>query len=95
MNLKQKLIDVDKLSFEKDKNGFDYIMAWKVNTAPIIPAIPLKWVLDYRRNNRGQIAYYTEDALDYMLEAWCEENNIDMWKMIDKFDKWREENEID
>lgn len=55
-----------------------------------IKAIPIEWILNYRKNNQGEITYYTIDAIDHMLCEWCKRNNIDMWNMIDS---WEKENE--
>ena len=62
-----------------------------LNELPTVKAIPIEWILKYRRNNRGEITYYSIDAIDHMLSEWCERNNIDMWDMIDR---WEKENEI-
>ena len=83
-----RLIDKDLvLKTAKDKEWGLWCEIANIKFAPEVKAIPIEWVLNYRKNNRNQIAYYTEDALDYMLEAWCEENNIDMWGMIDNWEK--------
>lgn len=55
-----------------------------------VKAIPMEWILNYRKNNQGEITYYTIDAIDHMLCEWCKRNNIDMWDMIDS---WEKENE--
>ena len=57
-----------------------------------VDAIPIEWILNYRFNNRGEITYYSIDAIDHMLSEWCEESNIDMWDMIDR---WEKENETE
>ncbi len=80
-----RLIDADKLKYQTDEDGFRYIMAYEVNSTPTIPAIPVDWILTYRRSNPKEI------TLDSMLEKWCEENNINMVKMIDRWSKWKKE----
>ena len=52
-----------------------------------VKAIPIEWILNYRKNNQGEITYYTIDAIDHMLCEWCKRNNIDMWNMIDSWEK--------
>ena len=74
-----RLIDADKLEYRTDEIGFGYIMAWEIHSTPTIPAIPVDWILTYRKSNPEKI------TLDSMLEKWCEENNINMVKMIDRW----------
>lgn len=50
-------------------------------------AIPIEWILNYRKNNQGEITYYTIDAIDHMLSEWCKLSNVDIWDMINKWEK--------
>lgn len=97
-----RLIDADKFAIEEPKlwdwSSVDGISStsvlkqciWDVQCAPTVKAITIEWLLNYRKNNRGEITYYTIDAIDNMLCEWCKRNNIDMWNMIDR---WEKENE--
>lgn len=97
-----RLIDADKLEIKETVRiqlcGLkEYVALYsftkeQIEEAPTVKAIPIEWILKYRFNNRGEITYYSIDAIDHMLSEWCEASNIDMWDMIDK---WEKENEID
>lgn len=86
-----KLVDIDKVvSDYKGKNKSLQNVTWIELTDYEVKAIPIEWILNYRKNNQGEITYYTIDAIDHMLCEWCKRNNIDMWDMIDS---WEKENE--
>lgn len=97
-----RLIDADKLIKDIqelwDYKTVDDITATTVlkqtitdiENQPTVKAITVEWILNYRKNNQGEITYYTIDAIDHMLCEWCKRNNIDMWDMIDS---WEKENE--
>lgn len=96
-----RLIDADKLETtavlgvqlqHADSRYYYFYEEGTIDNAPTVKAIPIEWILNYRKNNQGEITYYTIDAIDHMLCEWCKRNNIDMWDMIDS---WEKENEID
>lgn len=90
-----RLIDVEKLKiqeiYDEDLKAHFVVEEDDLAERPEVKAIPIEWILNYRKNNQGEITYYTIDAIDHMLCEWCKRNNIDMWDMIDS---WEKENEI-
>lgn len=96
-----RLIDADKLETSAvlgvklqhaDSNYYYFYEEETITNAPTVKAIPIEWILNYRKNNQGEITYYTIDAIDHMLCEWCKRNNIDMWNMIDSWEKENETN---